>query len=87
MNNPQYKSRNITSRDNITLNTGYVNDSYNQVIEELLMSPICWIEKDSQQLPIIPQNRQVTFKTSLNDKLANYTIEFKFAFDKINTIR
>ena len=51
------------------------------------MSPICWIEKDSQQLPIIPQNRQVTFKTSLNDKLANYTIEFKFAFDKINTIR
>lgn len=87
LNNPQYKSRNITSRDNITLNTGYVNDSYNQVIEELLMSPICWIEKDSQQLPIIPQNRQVTFKTSLNDKLANYTIEFKFAFDKINTIR
>ena len=87
VNNAQYKTRNIMSRDSITMNTGYVNDSYNLVIEELLMSPRVWIEKNSQQLPIIPQNKQVTFKTSLNDRLANYTIDFKFAFDKINTIR
>ena len=87
INNHQYKTRNIMSRESITLNTGYVNDSYNQVIEELLMSPRCWIFKDNQQLPAIPQNKQVTFKTSLNDRLANYTIDFKFAFDKINTIR
>ena len=87
INNHQYKTRNIMSRESITMNTGYVNDSYNQVIEELLMSPRVWIEKNSQQLPLVPQNKQVTFKTSLNDKLANYTIDFKFAFDKINTIR
>lgn len=87
LNNAQYKTRNIMSRESVTMNTGYVNDSYNQVIEELLMSPVAWIEKDSQYLPIIPQNRQVTFKTSLNDRLANYTIDFKYAFDKINTIR
>lgn len=87
LNNAQYKTRNIMSRDSITMNTGYVNDSYNQVIEQLLMSPRVWMLKDSQQLPIIPQNKKVTFKTSLNDKLANYTIDFKFAFDKINTIR
>ena len=87
INNAQYKSRNITSRESITMNTGYVNDSYNQVIEELLMSSACWIEQNSQQLPIIPQNKKVTFKTSLNDKLANYTIDFKFAFDRINSIR
>jgi len=87
INNHQYKTRNITSRESITLNTGYVNDSYNQVIEELLMSPRCWLFKDNQQLPVIAQNKQVTFKTSLNDKLSNYTINFKFAFDKLNTIR
>jgi hypothetical protein len=75
------------SRESIVVNTGYVNDSYNQVIEELLMSPRCWIFKDSQQLPVVPQDKQVVFKTSLNDRLANYTINFKFAFDKINTIR
>jgi len=87
VNNHQYKTRNIMGREKIILNTGYVNDSYNQVIEELLMSPRCWLFKDNQQLPIIPQNKQVTFKTSLNDRLANYTLEFKFAYDKLNTIR
>ena len=87
INNHQYKTRNIMSRESITVNTGYVNDSYNQVIEQLLMSPRCWIFKDNQQLPVIPQNKRVAFQTSLNDKLANYTIDFKFAFDKINTIR
>jgi len=87
VNNAQYKTRNITSRESITLNTGYVNDSYNQVIEELLMTARCWIFKDNQHLPVIPQNKQVTFKTSLNDKIVNYTINFKFAFDKFNTIR
>tara|TARA_Y100001938_G_scaffold135076_1_gene196317 strand:+ start:431 stop:1570 length:1140 start_codon:yes stop_codon:yes gene_type:complete len=87
INNAQYKTRNITSRENIILNTGYVNDSYNQVIEELLMTPRCWIFKDNKHLPVIPENKQVTFQTSLNDKLANYTINFNFAFDKLNTIR
>ena len=75
------------SRESITMNTGYVNDSYNQIIEELLISPVCWIEKDNQTLPVIPQNKRVTFKTSLNDKLSNYTIDFKYAYDRINTIR
>tara|TARA_B100001175_G_scaffold179729_1_gene152637 strand:- start:7921 stop:9039 length:1119 start_codon:yes stop_codon:yes gene_type:complete len=87
VNNAQYKTRNIMSRESIIMNTGYVNDSYNQVIEELLISPRVWIEKDSQVLPIIPQNKQVTYKTSLNDRLSNYTINFKYGFDRINTIR
>ena len=48
---------------------------------------LSFLFKDNQQLPVIPQNKQVTFKTSLNDRLANYTLEFKFAYDKLNTIR
>ena len=87
VNNHQYKNRNINSRETIILNSGYVNDSYNQVIEEILISPRCWIFKDNAYLPIVPQDSGVTFQTSLNDRLANYTMTFKFAFDKINTIR
>ena len=87
INNAQYKTRNITSRESITMNTGYVNDSYNQVIEELMMSSRCWLFKDNQQLPVIPQNQTVVFKTNLNDRLSNYTIDFKYAYDKLNTIR
>ena len=61
--------------------------SYNQVIEQILTSKRCWIFQNNQYLPVIPQDQNVTFKTSLNDRLANYTMTFKYAFDKINTIR
>ena len=87
INAHQYKNRNINSRETIVLNTGYVNDSYNQVIEEILFTKRCWLFKDNQYLPVIPQDKSVQFKTSLNDRLANYTMTFNFAFDKINTIR
>ena len=87
VNNHQYRNRNINSRETIILNTGYVDDSYNQVIEQILTSKRCWIFQNNQYLPVIPQDQNVTFKTSLNDRLANYTMTFKYAFDKINTIR
>ena len=87
INAHQYKNRNINSRETIVLNTGYVNDSYNQVIEEILFTKRCWLFKENQYLPVIPQDKSVQFKTSLNDRLANYTMTFNFAFDKINTIR
>ena len=44
INNAQYRSRNIMSRESITMNTGYVNDSYNQVIEEFI-SPAVGLNK------------------------------------------
>ena len=87
INAHQYKNRNINSRETIVMNTGYVNDSYNQVIEEILFTKRCWLFKDNQYLPVVPQDKSVQFQTSLNNRVANYTMTFNFAFDKINTIR
>jgi hypothetical protein len=82
----QYKVRNVIGREKIILNTGYVNDDFNQVIEELLLTERCWMTKDSTIHPLIPITKDVTFRTSLNDRLANYTIEFNYAYDKINLV-
>ena len=38
-------------------------------------------------LPVMPKTKSVTYKTSVNDRLVQYTIEFDMAFDKINNIR
>ena len=35
---------------------------------------------------VIPITKGLAFKTSLNDKLINYTVEFEFAFTKINSV-
>jgi hypothetical protein len=77
-------------KDRITMNTGFVNDDHNAVIEELLLSEQVWYTKITDEelvIPVIPKTKTVTYKTSVNDKLANYTVEFEHAFDKINNIR
>ena len=70
-----------------SLNTGFINEDSNSTIEELFLSENVWIRYDSDTLPIIPKSKSLTFKTQVNDKLANYTIDFEFAFNKINNVR
>jgi hypothetical protein len=60
------------------------------VIKQLLLSEQVFLTKLTDRelvLPIIPKTSNVTYKTTLNDRLVQYTIEFDYAFDKINTIR
>lgn len=77
-------------KDRITMNTGYINDDHNAVLEELLLSEQVWYTKITDQelvIPVIPKTKTITYKTSVNDKLVDYTVEFEQAFDKINNIR
>ena len=71
----------------IELNTGFVNEDFNQAVEELLLSENVWIRFESKTLPVIPTKLDMTFKTSVNDRLINHTLQFEFAFNKINNVR
>jgi hypothetical protein len=74
-------------KEKLTLNTGYYPESYNDVFKEMQLSEDCWIEINSQTLPINISNSTLNYKTHLNDKLINYIIDVDFAFDTINNIR
>ena len=41
----------------------------------------------NETTPVIPKTKSLTYKTSVNDKLTQYTIEFDYAYDAINTVR
>ena len=73
--------------EKLTLNTGYYPESYNDVFKEMQLSEDCWIEIKNQTLPINVSSSSLAFKTQLNDKLINYTIDIEFAYDTINNIR
>ena len=81
----------VQGNDSIKMNTGFVNDDYNQVIEQLMLSEQVWATfvTDTQELvrPVVPKTKALTFKTSLNDNLVDYAIDFDIANDKINNIR
>lgn len=83
----QEQRYNVNARQSITLNTGFINEDSNSAIEELLFSDNVWIRYNGKTLPIIPKSKSLTYKTSVNDRLANYTLDFDFAFNKINNVR
>ena len=87
---PQVAQYNKLGKESITLNTNYLSEEYNEVIKQLMMSEQVWITKltDTEEvLAVIPKTQSVTYKTSINDRLVQYTIDFDYAFDKINTVR
>mgnify|MGYP003632602619 CR=1 FL=1 len=83
----QKERYNTNATKNIKLNTGFINEDSNSTIEELFLSENVWIRYGSDTLPVIPKSKSLTLKTSLNDNLSNYTVDFDFAFNKINNVR
>ena len=81
----------VQGSDSITMNTGYIPEDYNQVIEELMLSEQVWAtfvtETEELIRPVVPKTKSFTHKTQLNDKLIDYTIDFDIANNKINNIR
>lgn len=80
----------LVGTESITMNTGYIDEEYNEVFRQLMLSEQVWMTRltDTEEiLPLRPRTQSLQFKTRTNDKLVNYTVEFDFAFDKINTIR
>ena len=83
----QRQRYNVNSKTSLSMNTGFVKDNMNQTIEELFFSENVWIRYEGKTLPIIPSTKSLQYKIVLNDKLINYTVDFEFAFDKINNVR
>lgn len=78
---------NVNAKTSLSLNTGFVKEDMNTTIEELMISENVWIRWEGKTLPLLPKTKSMQFKTSLNDKLINYSVEFEFAFNKINNVR
>ena len=82
----QAKKFNIIANESLVLNSGFVPEAMNDTFKELLLSQYVWIVRNGDTLPVNIEESALTFKTGLNDKLINYTINLKFAFDTINNI-
>ena len=83
----QRERYNVNENTNITLNTGFVLEDFNSAIEEMFLSENVWLRYEGKTLSVIPNSKSFTFKNSLNDNLINHSVDFAFAFDKINNIR
>ena len=85
---------NTQAKQTRALSSGYYPEAANGYFEELLLSEYVWIRalrngfsNTFRTIPVVVKTSSMTYKTKLNDRLIEYTIEFEDAFDYINNIR
>jgi TonB-dependent SusC/RagA subfamily outer membrane receptor len=60
-------------------NTDWVDESYNDIFKQLLVSEeIYWVKSTTDLLPLTISTNSLTFKTGVVDKLIQYTFELDF---------
>ena len=93
VNQATKQSFNTEAIQSNTFSSGYYPEYANCYFEEMLLSNYIWMTRPSttgsgtEIVPVIATTSSMTYKTSLNDKLIEYTIEFQDAFDYINNVR
>lgn len=83
VNNHQIKEFNKQAEKTIVLNSGFYNESFNPVFEELFLSERIWID----DIPAKVESSTFSQLNKLNDDLINYEITFRYANDYISNVR
>jgi hypothetical protein len=85
---------NTVANQTMTLSSGYYPEWASQWFEQLLLSEQVWLTRldptnpnSTQYVPVNVKKNSMVKKTSLNDKLIDYTFDFDMSFDYINNIR
>jgi hypothetical protein len=82
----QYKNFNTNGKRIIKANTGWVNENYKQVIEELLLSETIRVGYSGRPFPAVLKTKSIEKFKNINTKTINYQMEFELAYDVINSI-
>ena len=85
---------NTVANTSLTLSSGYYPEWCNTWFEQLLLSEQVWVTRSiltnptgSEVVPVNVKKNSMIQKTSLNERLIDYTFEFDMSFDYINNIR
>lgn len=81
------RTLNVIGNEKFTCNSGFVDEQMNEVFKQLMLSEQIWATISGIVHPVDVVSSELQYKTSLNDKLINFTVDFEYAYDTINNIR
>jgi len=84
----QSKAFNYEAKQSIKVNTGWLDESYNELIKDLMVSETILLKDtiDASLQPVKLKTMKTDLKSSLQDKMINYEIEFEYNFNQINNV-
>jgi hypothetical protein len=82
------KIMNVNGKESIRVNTDWVPESYALTLQEMLLSESINISEivGASYYPVKLKTNSIEMHKHINQKLINYTLEFEYAFDKMNNI-
>jgi hypothetical protein len=83
----KYNSFNVNSRNSLTLNTGFVDQDYDETIKDILMSEYVAVLENGNWIAVQPERGSIEYQKHVNQKLINYTLTFTYAFDERSLVR
>ena len=82
----QFIDFNLQGRSKFTLNTGFIDEENNTTIKEMLLSERLWLFDGTNFTPLNSTKLSLEYKTQLNQKLINYSIDFEYSYNEINNV-
>jgi len=83
----QFVTYNVQGRSSFKINSGFLDESMNESYKQLILSERIWqFTEDKKYIPLSLSNQSLEYKTRAKDRLINYELEFKYAFNDINNI-
>ena len=70
------------AKQTIKINTGWVDEYYNELIKDLLTSETILLDNK----PVKLKTMTTDLKTSLQDKMINYQIDFEYNYNQIQNV-
>jgi len=77
----------VRATEMLRMNTGFVTQDHNEVIKQLMVTEHCWVHQNGEITPVVPSTTSFQEKKEVNEKLINFTVEFKVANNYIQDIR
>jgi len=81
-----YRNFNTNARESLSLSSGFLPESDNETIRQLLLSEYVFLLNGGDHIPLNVDTSSYRFKTRLQDKLIEHEIDFMYAYDTINNI-
>jgi len=78
----QSKAFNFDAKQTVKINTGWVDEEYNDLIKDLMTSETILLDN----IPVKLKTMTTDLKTSLQDKMINYQIDFEYNYNQINNV-
>ena len=68
------------------VNSGWVDETFNENLQQLLLSERVLWTKGNTKLPIRINTKSINKEKNINNKKINYSLDFEMAFDTINNV-